>query len=116
MVFLTAFLIPPIRREGVMRTNLAIIAVLLGCLAPAARADSASGPPPMPNSQVNIQQPAFAQPMPRPQVRRPDPPVKTVAVRKVSRPERHHRSRRRPEKPKQLAQRPVEAKAKAQRD
>jgi hypothetical protein len=112
MVLLTAFLIPPIRREGVMRTKLAIVAVLLlGFLGSAARADSAS-PPSLPNPQVNIQQPALAQPMPRPQVRRPDPPVKVVAVKKVSRPEHHHRSKRRPEKPKQLAQRPVEAKAK----
>ena len=111
MVLLTAFLIPPIRREGVMRTNLAIVAALLGCLGSAARADSAS-PPSLPNPQVNIQQPELARPMPRPQVRRPDPPVKAAAVKKVSRPERRHRSKRRPEKPKQLAQRPVEAKAK----
>ena len=111
MVLLTAFLIPPIRREGVMRTNLAIVAALLGCLGSAARADSAS-PPSLPNPQVNIQQPELARPMPRPQVRRPDPPVKAAAAKKVSRPERRHRSKRRPEKPKQLAQRPVEAKAK----
>ena len=101
MVFLTAFLIPPIRREGVMRTKLAIAVVMLGCLASAARAEPATVPPP-PNPQVNIQQPELALPMPR--VRRPDPPVKIAVVKRPSRPERHHRGRHHPEKPKQVVQ------------
>jgi hypothetical protein len=108
-----AFLIQPIRREGVMRTNLAIAVVLLGCLASAAWADPTTAPPP-PNPQVNIQQPEPGLPMPRPQLKRPDPPVKTAAVKKSSRPERHRRSKRRPDRPKQVVQRPsVEAKAKS---
>jgi len=102
MVFLTAFLIPPIRREGVMRTKLAIAVVMLGCLASAARAEPATVPPP-PNPQVNIQQPELGLPMP-PRVRRPDPPVKIAVVKRPSRPERHHRGRHHPEKPKQVVQ------------
>jgi hypothetical protein len=111
MVFPTAFLIPPIRREGVMRTKLAIAVVMLGCLASAAQAEPATPAPPA-NPQVNIQQPEIALPMPR--VRRPDPPVKIAVVKRPARPERHHRGRHHPEKPKQLVQRPAGA-AKAKR-
>jgi hypothetical protein len=107
---LTAFLIEPIRREGVMRTNLLIAVVLLGCVASAAMADEPA--PALPNPQVNIQQPELARPMPRPRIKRPDPPVK-VAVKKSSRPERQRKSKRRPEKTKPASQRRVvEAKAK----
>src|SRR5262245_53064264 len=108
--FLTAFLIQPIRREGVMRTNLLIAVVLLACMVALAKADEPG--PLLPSPSVNIQQPPLARPMPapRPRVSRPDPPVKTAAVKKSSRPERR-KGKRRPEKPKP---RPVvEAKAKS---
>jgi hypothetical protein len=96
---LTAFLIPPIRREGVMRTNLMFAVILLGCMVPLAKADEPG--PVLPNPTVNIQQPPLARPMPtpRPRISRPDPPVKTAAVKKSSRPERR-KSKRRPEKSK----------------
>jgi hypothetical protein len=107
---LTAFLIQPIRREGVMRTNLITALVLLGCMVPLAKADEPG--PLLPTPTVNIQQPPLGRPMPtpRPRISRPDPPVKAAAVKKSSRPERR-RSKRRPEKSKS---RPViEAKAKS---
>src|SRR5262245_24788062 len=110
--FLTAFLIQPIRREGVMRTNLLIAVVLLACMVALAKADEPG--PLLPNPTVNIQQPPLARPMPapRPRVSRPDPSVKTASVKKSSRPERR-KSKRRPEKSKP---RPVvEAKAKPAR-
>jgi hypothetical protein len=113
MVSVTAaFLIQPIRREGVMRTILAVAVVLLGCLASAARAETTTAPSPA-NPQVNIQQPEPALPMPRPRVRHPDPPVKTAAVKRSSRPDRQRRSRRHQEKPKQAVRATVEAKAKS---
>jgi hypothetical protein len=107
---LTAFLIQPIRREGVMRTNLLIAVVLLGCMAGIAKADEPG--PLLPNPTVNIQQPPLARPMPapRPRFSRPDPPVKAAAVKKSSRPERR-KSKRRPEKSKPRSV--VEAKAKS---
>src|SRR5262245_30220371 len=107
---LAAFLIQPIRREGVMRTYLLVAILLLGCMVPLlAKADEPG--PVLPNPSVNIQQPPLARPMspPRPRVSRPDPPVKTAAIKKSSRPERR-KSKRRAEKSKP---RPVvEAKAK----
>jgi len=93
-----------------MRTNLVIAIALFGSMVALARADEPG--PVLPSPTVNIQQPALARPMPapRPRVSRPDPPVKTAAVKKSSRPERR-KSKRRPEKSKP---RPVvEAKAKS---
>jgi hypothetical protein len=107
---LTAFLIQPIRREGVMRINLLIAVFLLWCVGSAAMADEPA--PALGNPQVNIQQPELARPMPRPRIKRADPPVK-IAVKKSSRPERQRKSKRRPEKSKPVSQRRVvEAKAK----
>jgi hypothetical protein len=82
-----------------MRTNLMFAVILLGCMVPLAKADEPG--PVLPNPTVNIQQPPLARPMPtpRPRISRPDPPVKTAAVKKSSRPERR-KSKRRPEKSK----------------
>lgn len=93
-----------------MRTYLLIAALWFGCMVPLlAKADEPG--PTLPNPSVNIQQPPLARPIPppRPRVSRPDPPVKTAAVKKSSRSERR-KSKRRAEKskPRQV----VEAKAK----